>query len=611
MGLLPHAFSPITVVDHRLVTRIPDRWSYAEAATVPVAFLTAYNYVADLQAGQKLLVHDAAGGVGMAAVQLARRRGAEVFATAAAEHWTVLRAMGLDSAHIASSRTPDFERHFLRAGGHFFDVGLACPDTDVFGQEPDWVDGVLASLVDSFETGELRALPTATCDIGHAPAALAALVRGRATGKCVITMPSPAAERTVLITGGTGALGALIARHLATGRGTRHLLLVSRHGSQSAGAADLEAELRSLGTEVTIASCDAANHDELARVLDSIPADRPLTAVIHAAGTLDDGTISALTPERLASVLRSKVDVAWNLHELTKEMDLDEFIMFSSVTGTLGNAGQSNYSAANTFLDALAYYRRLRGRPAISMAWGPWRGSGGMADRLSDTDLTHWHNSGTIPIAADYGLALFETARTVNLPVVVPTRWDLSKLPAQSEDSVLRGLAGPPLPTEVSSPVPAQTSPAAQWRERLADLPAARQRQLLVDFVRAEAATILGHTDPARLREDQTFREAGFDSLSAVRLRNRLNTSTGLRLPATLLFDHPTLQSVAERLSGELSPASSSAPSSVLADLQKLRQVVLDMPRDEGILAELTELLQEFTFELYEMRGDASINDHE
>jgi acyl transferase domain-containing protein/NADPH:quinone reductase-like Zn-dependent oxidoreductase len=621
MGLLPHAFSPISVVDHRLIARIPDGWSFAEAATVPVAFLTAYNCIADLadlQAGQKLLIHDAADSVGMAAVQLARRRGAEVFATAAPDHWTILRAMGLDSAHIASSGTSDFERNFMgAAGGQRMDAIINVRhDIDLIGQEPDWVERTLASLLESFEAGELRALPTATWDVGQAPAALASLAQGRPAGTCVFTMPPPVpAEGTVLITGGTGALGALIARHLAAGRGARHLLLISRRGGQSDKAADLEAELTSLGTEVTIASCDAADRDDLARVLESIPADRPLTAVIHAAGTLDDATVSSLTPERLASVLRSKADAAWNLHELTKDIDLSEFIMFSSVTGSLGSAGQGNYSAANSFLDALAYHRRRHGRPAVSMAWGPWQGSGGMADRLGEITHAHFNNSGLVPIDADYGLALFETARTVNLPVVIPTRWDLGKLRERSGDSAvpasLRGLLRPLPPATASSPVLAETSPAGDWRKRLGDLPEARQRQILVDLVRTEAATVLGHTDPARTRADQTFREAGFDSLSAVRLRNRLNTSTGLRLPATLLFDHPTWESVAECLRSELAPVSSAAaaPSSVLADLRRLRQVVLGMPRENGILVELTELLQEFTFELYEMRGDAKTMD--
>ena len=601
MGLLPHALSPIAVVDHRLVTRIPDGWSFAEAATVPVAFLTAYHCVmdlADLQAGQKLLVHDAADSVGMAAVQLARRHGAEVFATA------------------ASSCTADFERHVLRAtGGQAVDASINVHhDIDLFGQEPDWVERTLAFLLASFETGELRPLPATTWDIGQAPAVLA-LARGRSSGKCVFTMPHPVpAEGTVLITGGTGALGGLIARHLAAGGGARHLLLISRRGGQSDQAADLEAELTSLGTEVTIASCDAADRDDLARALDSIPADRPLTAVIHAAGTLDDATVSSLTPERLASVLRSKVDAGWNLHELTKEIDLSEFIMFSSVTGSLGSAGQSNYSAANSFLDALAYHRRRHGRPAISMAWGPWQGSGGMADRLGDITHAHFHSSGLMPIDPDYGLALFDTARAVDLPVVIPTRWDLGKLREQAGDSAvpasLRGLLSPSPQTEVSSPVPAETSPAVDWRKRLDDLPEARQRQLLVDLVSAEAAAILGHADSAGIREDQTFREAGFDSLSAIRLRNRLNTSTGLRLPATLVFDHPTFESVAERLRSELAPVNSAAaPSSVLADLHRLRQAVLGRPHDNGTLVQLTELLQEFTFELYEMRGDTNTMD--
>jgi len=411
-----------------------------------------------------------------------------------------------------------------------------------------------------------------------------------------------APDGTVLVTGGTGTLGALFARHLVTVHGVRHLLLTSRRGARAAGATELADELSGLGATVTVAACDAADRDALRGLLAAIPAAHPLTAVVHTAGVLDDGIALSMTPERLDTVLRPKVDAAWNLHELTAGLELDAFVLFSSIAGVLGNPGQANYAAANTFLDALATHRQALGRPATSLAWGLW--AGGMAGDLSQADLTRMADSGLVPMSPPQGLELFDAALSGGVAAVVPARLDLAALRDRADagevPGVLRGLVR----TGLRRAATADSAPAdaAQgWSERLAGLPESRQRHLLVSLVRTEAATVLGHATPAAIGSGQTFKEVGFDSLAAVRLRNALGATTGLRLPTTLLFDHPTPASLAEQLRAQLVVAAEADPSpAVLAEFERLKSAVLESPPDEDTRVRLTELLQDFVFELYE-----------
>ncbi|MGW0769417.1 type I polyketide synthase [Streptomyces sp. NPDC002676] len=364
----------------------------------------------------------------------------------------------------------------------------------------------------------------------------------------------PPAHGTVLVTGGTGALGALVARHLVAERGVRRLLLTSRQGKAAPGAAELAAELRELGACVTVAAVDVADREALAEVLAAVPQDHPLTGVVHTAGVVDDGVIGSQTPERLAAVLRPKVDGAWNLHELTADADLSLFVLFSSLAGTLGGAGQGNYAAANTFLDALAVHRRAIGRPAVSLAWGMWARLSGMTEGLSEAELQRLRRAGLGALSDQEGLALFDAASAGADATLVPMRLDPSGLGGQSSGELL-----PPLLRDlVRTPARRAARPAAGTgglRQALAELPEAEWEQFLGTAVRDQVAAVLGHSSGAVIDADQPFTDMGFDSLGAIELRNRLTAAGGVQLPATLIFDHPTPAAVAAHLRGLLATA--------------------------------------------------------
>ncbi|MFF3116316.1 type I polyketide synthase, partial [Kitasatospora sp. NPDC057904] len=355
--------------------------------------------------------------------------------------------------------------------------------------------------------------------------------------------PAGLAERTVLVTGGTGALGRVLVRHLVRQHGARHLLLLSRRGERAPGAQDLLRELAGSGAEVRFAACDAADRDALADVLDTIPADRPLGAVFHLAGALDDGVLTDLTPQRLDTVLRPKADAAFNLHELTTTADLSAFVLFSSVTGVTGTAGQANYAAANAYLDALAEHRHAHGLPATSLAWGLWEEQDGMAGALGTAGLLRWARSGLPALTTEHGLALLDAALRSPAAALVPVRLDLTALRARSTagplPAPLRGLVRPPR-RRAGAGASATAGSTGSWAERTASLPTPERADAVGELVRTTVATVLGHASPATIDADRAFKDLGFDSLTGVDLRNRLATTTGLRLSTTLVFDHPT-----------------------------------------------------------------------
>ncbi|MFR9727676.1 SDR family NAD(P)-dependent oxidoreductase [Saccharopolyspora sp. MS10] len=378
---------------------------------------------------------------------------------------------------------------------------------------------------------------------------------------------------TVLITGGTGGLGRILARHLAS-RGVRHLLLAGRRGPEAEGAAELLAELGELGAEARLVACDVADRAALDELLVGIPAQHPLTAVLHAAGVLDDGVLDSLTPERLDAVLRPKADAAWNLHEATRDRDLGAFVLFSSVAGMFGAAGQGGYAAANSYLDALARHRRARSLPALSLAWGLWED--GMAGELGEREADRIRRSGMPPLSEELGVALFDAALGSAEPVLAPVRLDLPALRAQEElPPLLRGLIR-------SAPARPAAADGQDLATRLAERSAPQRRELLLELVRTHAAQVLGHADAAGIGEDGEFQSLGFDSLTAVEFRNRLGTATGLRLPATLLFDHPTPGQLVDHLLGELAPGDG-GPESLLAELDRVQRSFDGLEVDEEL----------------------------
>ncbi|MER7877316.1 SDR family NAD(P)-dependent oxidoreductase [Streptomyces solisilvae] len=369
---------------------------------------------------------------------------------------------------------------------------------------------------------------------------------------------------TVLITGATGLLGGLVARHLVREHGVRHLLLLGRRGRVAA--------LDDLDAEVTWAACDVSDRTALADVLAAVPAEHPLTAVVHMAGVLDDATVLSLTPERIGPVLAPKADGAWHLHELTKDLGLAAFVLFSSTAGLLGSPGQGNYAAANGFLDALARHRRAAGLPAQSIAWGLWQDPSAMTGHLTAADIAgRMGRSGVLPLTAEAGLALFDAALTVDAPVLAAVRIDPARLP-DAAPPLLRTLAEG---GAAGTSRPRPSAGAGDWAEGFLRLPEDERERGVLALVLAEVATVLGH-DARRVDPQRAFKDFGFDSLTAVDLRNRLSAVTGIRLPATLVFDHPSPRVLSKWLGEQLER---NAP----ADPPEAARTVPRTPADEPV----------------------------
>jgi acyl transferase domain-containing protein/NADPH:quinone reductase-like Zn-dependent oxidoreductase/short-subunit dehydrogenase/acyl carrier protein len=640
MGLFSDAFGPVVVADRELLVRMPVGWSFAQAASVPLVFLTAYYALVDLAGlgeGQRLLVHSAAGGVGMAAVQLARYLGAEVFGTASPGKWGALEGLGLGAQRLASSRDVLFKEQFLDAtsgrgmdvvldclagefvdaslellprGGRFLEMGktdirdvsevaasyagVEYRAFDLMEVEPARIQAMLLELAGLFERGTLEPLPLTVWDVRRAREAFRFMSHARHVGKNVLRISAGRLDPrgTVLITGGVGGLGGLLAKHLAVEHGVGRLLLVGRRGMATPGAAELVGELSELGVSVGVQACDVSDPGQLAEVLGSIPAEYPLRAVVHAAGVLDDGVIESLDSERLERVLAPKVRGAWHLHELTEDLDLDAFVLFSSAAATFGGPGQANYAAANSFLDALAAYRRAKGLPANSMAWGAWGQAQGMTSELQASDLARMTRSGVLPLTPEQGLALFDTARELDQALLLPIRLDNNTLRSHASSGVLPAL----LENVVRAPTRrASTKHTNTLATQLANTPPHEHQRVVLETVRAQIANILGHSSPQAIDTQQPFKDLGFDSLSAVELRNRLTSQTGLQLPATLIFDHPTPTTLATYLLQELTEDATALVGSINAELDRLESALSSMSAEDaeraGVAARLQALM--------------------
>ncbi|MFJ7907013.1 type I polyketide synthase, partial [Kitasatospora sp. NPDC096204] len=403
---------------------------------------------------------------------------------------------------------------------------------------------------------------------------------------------------TVLITGAFGQLGALLARHLVTEHGVRHLLLTSRRGPDAPGAAELVTELTESGAEVRAVACDTTDRDAVAALLTAVPTDHPLTAVIHTAGVLDDGIITTLTPERLDTVLRPKIDAALHLHELTAHLPLTAFVLYSSVSGLTGTAGQANYAAANAFLDALAHHRHTLGLPATSLAWGLWD-EGGMGEKLNEADLTRLRRSGIVPMAPESALRMFDAALGHASPLLAPVALDGSVLQARSASGtlteILRGLVrATPRPPRAQAAPTAAAATGPSLRDRLAAAPTEEREPLLLELVREHAAAVLGHGSPDRVEAKRGLLDLGFDSLTAVEFRNRVNKVTGLRLATTVVFDHPTPLAVARHLLAELAPAEPAGAGGPLEAIDRLEALLKQHSADAtgGVVPEAAEIAQ-------------------
>ncbi|WP_448324078.1 SDR family NAD(P)-dependent oxidoreductase, partial [Streptomyces sp. DSM 41493] len=656
-GVIDRSFGPLAVVDRPFVAPMPEGWSYEQAASTPLVFLTAYFGLSDLgglRSGESVLVHSGAGGVGMAAIQLARHLGAEVFATASEGKWDVLRSLGLDDDHIASSRSLDFEAKFaastggrgvdvvlnslarefvdaslrlLPRGGRFLEMGktdirepadvtgahpgVAYTVFDLIDAGPQRIQGMLVELLALFGTGALVPLPVRTWDVRRAQDAFRFVSQAKHVGKVVLTMPRTLdAEGTVLVTGGTGTLGGVLARHLVAEHGVRHLVLTSRSGRDARGAAELEAELTGLGAEVTIAACDAADRAALAAVLDAIPATRPLTGVVHTAGVLDDATVGSLTPERIDSVFRPKADAALALHELTRDRDLAMFVMFSSSASVFGDAGQGNYTAANGLLNALAQHRRAHGLPAQALAWGFWEQRSALTAHLTDADVDRMARTGTAALSTEDGLALFDAAATVDEPLLVPIKLNTRALRDQGPalPSVLRGLVRPAVRRAAGTG--AQVT-GGGLTERLAGLNRTEQDELLLGLVRDTAAAVLGHGGAESVDVGRTFQELGFDSLTAVEFRNQLSAVTGVRLPSTLIFDYPKPGALSEYFAAQLlgEREKASAAVAVLADIDRLDAAIGEVDPEDEAAAQIAVRLQSVLSRWNTRHGTEAVTD--
>ncbi|WP_328345808.1 type I polyketide synthase [Micromonospora sp. NBC_00421] len=396
-------------------------------------------------------------------------------------------------------------------------------------------------------------------------------------------------DGTVLVSG-VGALGALVARHLVARHGVRRLVLASRRGPAAEETAELVAELTAQGVDVSAVACDVSDRDQVAALL----AEHPVTGVVHTAGVFDDGLVGGLTPDRLAGVFAPKVDAVRHLDELTRSLDLDAFVVFSSVAGVVGGGGQGSYAAANAFLDAAMAHRRAAGHPGLSLAWGLWERSVGMAAHLSIVDHARASRGGVLELSRAEGLALFDAALRMDQALLVPIRLDPQAMRADvaaggAVPSLLRGLvrAG-------RQQARAAAAPDDSLARRLGGLAPADQEALLLDVVRGQVAAVLGHADPQDVRADVAFKDVGFDSLTSVELRNRLREATGLKLPPTLVFDYPNPVALAHHLRTRLRPDDTAPAADATVDEARLRQALASVPlarlRAAGLVDALLEL---------------------
>jgi acyl transferase domain-containing protein/NADPH-dependent curcumin reductase CurA/short-subunit dehydrogenase/acyl carrier protein len=612
MGMALATFSNFVTAPAAGFIRKPANLDMEAAATIPMTFLTAelgLNRLAKMKAGDRVLIHAAAGGVGVACVRLAQRAGAEIYATAGSpEKHAFLKSLGVK--HVMSSRSLDFAEEIqrlthgegvdivmnslagdfiekslsvMRQGGRFLEIGRAGiwtaeqmaavrPDVEYFPillrhDHLELIQSMLQDLAAAFESGELTPLPRRTFALTNAVDAFRYMAQARHIGKVVLSIdrlepPAPAlrADASYLVTGGLGALGLNVARWMVAG-GARHVVLTSR-SAPTAEASQAISQLETAGAVVRVIRADVSSAVDVNRLIDDISAHLPpLAGVIHAAGVVDDGMLQQQTWPRFERVFGPKILGAWHLHQHTRESSLDFFVMFSSMVSILGGPGQGNYVAANGFLDALAHHRRESGLAGLSINWGPWQGDG-MAGRVSQRDLARWAEQGHGLIQEDEGLAIL--GRLLTQPpapqvAVLPVDWPklFRHFPDRSEPRMLAELAD-------RYARPASAAPVRKQRlaDTLAAAPPNRRAPIVRAFVRDEALKVLGLDAATTVDPKQPLREFGLDSLMAVELRNVMAGAVERTLPATLLFKYPTIEALGDFVleSFDLGTAAASTP---------------------------------------------------
>jgi NADPH:quinone reductase-like Zn-dependent oxidoreductase len=599
MGLSWGSFASFVNTPAALLTKVPAGLSAVEAATIPNAFLTAHHCLVEvgaMQRGERVLIHAATGGVGLAAVQIATQAGAEIFATAGSEQKReYLRSLGIQ--HVYSSRALDFASEILdrtagkgvdlvlnslagdfidegfRAlanGGRFIEIGKTGIWTEeraaalgksirylvvdlgiVMETEPHRIHSQLLKISGDITAGSLRPLPAQVFDFHDAPHAFRFMAQAKHIGKIVLRHPAPlriSPDATYLLTGGLGALGLHVAKWMAE-QGARNLVLVGR-SSPSAEAAQAAEAIRGAGVRVEIRSADVARRAELEAVLREVQAGMPpLRGIVHAAGVLDDGVFTQQTWGRFEPVMAPKISGAWNLHELTLRAPLDFFFLFSSMASLTGSPGQSSYASGNAFLDALAHYRRALGLPALSINWGAWPDAG-MAAKV-ETQGRRRVLPAIRPMPEQDCLSSLSVAAAQSCAqlAIADVDWAKWENPPRLLSSLMRQS-------------PAAKVPPAKGGilERLKSAPASNRRKILLEYLRGEALEVLGLGKSHFIDERQPLVRMGLDSLMAVEFRNRLVVALHRPLTATLLFDYPNLGRLADHLEGGQASSQAVAP---------------------------------------------------
>lgn len=595
LAITPQAYCSHVNTRAELAIAKPDQISMEVAATLPITFLTAeyaLTNVAAIKRGDKVLIHAAAGGVGMAAIQIAKRSGAQIFATAgSSEKRRMLRTIGIE--HVFNSRTLDFADSImeitrgrgvdivlnslagefidksisiLSKGGRFIEIGkidlrekekvaLANPDVtytpfllgDVCQNSPSLIQTMFKKLVREITDGILEPLPVKSFSISHAVDAFRFMAQAKHVGKIVVDHKRDVGIRpdaAYVITGGTGGLGLHFAQWLVK-MGVNHLILISRNEPGREALAVIH-QLENLGAKVVVANVDVGEYADLERVLSSV--ERPIKGIIHAAGVIDDATLNNLDKNRFKKVLRAKVHGGWNLHRLTEKIDLDFFIMCSSASSVFGSVGQGNYAAANAFLDAMAQYRRHVGLPALSINWGPWS-EVGMAAGLSEKERLRWEQYGIKPIKPEAGLLALETAMAQGEAqlAVLNIDWhrNLSQIPNRDVPAFFSALV---LDSKTMGGKSSLAEKKAELRDLIRNVHRKERWFLIQTYLKEQLRIILGLKEITDIDEEQNFIEMGMDSIMSVELSSRLSHSCGCSIITTIAFDYNTLNALTDYL---------------------------------------------------------------